>query len=196
MTACARIAVATCLLSVAVGCSTTPSLSVDDYADAAASATDAYVAESQQLSLTYHKKVEREVAAIVEAGADTAVEEATTLVRTETVMYLALLDDAIQRYVAAMDDLVPPAEIDEQHDAYVVIVESVQVTLPDMRDAVGESQSIPEIQAALRGSGFADGQSAWVATCQTLEQAVRDAGRGVDLKCLKRDVLAGDGTTP
>jgi hypothetical protein len=184
------------MVALAVGCSATPSLSVDDYADAAGGATEAYVAESQQLSLTYQKKVEREVAAIVEAGADNAVDEATALVRTETVMYLALLDDAISRYVAAMDALVAPDTVAEAHASYIVVVEAVHVTLPGMRDAVAAAESIPEIQAALVGSGFSDGQAAWVATCGALEQSVRNAGRGVDLKCVKRDVIAGNGGTP
>lgn len=197
MTGRSALGVVACVLAgFAVGCSTTPLLTVDEYADAASGATEAYVAESQQLSLTYQKKVEREVAAIVDAGADTAVTEATTLVRTETVMYLALLDDAILRYVAAMDELAPPETIEEAHDSYIVVVESVQVTLPGMREAVAEAKSIPEIQAALLGSGFSDGQAAWVATCGTLEQAVRDEGRGVDLKCVRREVIAGDGGTP
>lgn len=181
---------------VGYACSSEPAMTIDTYADAAASATSAYVDESQQLSLTYQKLVEREVGKIVESGSDTAVADATTLVRTETVKYLALLDDAILRYVEAMDGLAPPGQVEEAHDAYIVIVESVQMTLPGMREAVGAASSIPQIQEALVGSGFSDGQTAWLATCSTLEQAVRDAGRGVDLKCVKPDVVPGDGSAP
>ncbi len=190
---------ATVVLTIALvtaACSSTPPMSIDAYADAATAATAAYVGESQQLGLTYQKTVESEVGKIVDSGAADAVADATTLVRTETVNYLALLDDAILRYVAAIEDMTPPAAVKDAHGAYLAIVESVRATVPQMREAVASAGSIPEIQAALRRSGFADGQAAWLATCSSLEQAVRDAGRGVDLKCVRPDANPADGAGP
>ncbi len=170
-------------------------MSVADYADAAAETTAAYVAETQQLSYTYQQTVEREVQEIVASKADTAVQDATALVRTETVQYLALFDDAIVRYLAALDELTPPEPIQEAHVEYLAIVESVRSTLPGMRDSVAATTSIEGIQSALVGAGFSDGQAAWVARCNVLEQAVRDQGRGIDLKCMRRDIL-DDASSP
>ena len=186
-----------CVLAVlAASCASTPPLSIEDYAAAAGEASAEYVAESQQLSVTYQDKVSKGVSAIVETGSDTAIDEATTLVRTETVMYLALLDDAILRYIAAMESLAPPASVEALHDEYVEIAHSVQSTLPGLRDGISEAASIPDIQGALFTSGFSDGQAAWLARCEALEQGVRDAGRGVDLKCVRRDVMAAEGDSP
>lgn len=177
------------LVAVAAGCAATPEMSVAEYAEAAAETTAAYVAETQQLSYAYQQTVEREVEEIVASKADTAVEDATALVSTETVQYLALLDDAIVRYLAALNELAPPAPIEDAHGAYLEIVDSVRSTLPGMRDSVAAATSIEGIQAALVGAGFSDGQAAWVARCGVLEQAVRDQGRGIDLKCVRRDIL-------
>ena len=177
------------LATILAACSTVSPLSIEEYADAAGAATDSYVAETQQLSYAYQQTVQREVEDIVASGVDTAVADATALVRSETVQYLALLDDAIVRYVATLDEMAPPGAVEDAHDSYVEVVQSVRITLPDMRDAVAASESIDGIQTALVGAGFSDGQAAWVAKCGTLEQAVRDQGRGLDLKCMRRDVL-------
>jgi len=181
---------------MAVGCSSTPSLTVEEYANEATAITEAYVVEAQTLSLAYQRNVEKKVADIVDAGTSSVVDEATELVRVETVNHLALLNDAVVRYHEAMAELEPPDSIRDDHDAYVTIVESVQSTIPALRDAVGEADSIPGIQAALSGSGFSDGQLAWVATCERLEQSVRDEGHGIDLKCARQDVAIGGAGSP
>ncbi len=146
--------------------------------------TDTYVDESQGLSFEYQSAVEDGVRRIVAEGGPDPTGEALTLVTTQTVQYLALLGDAMDRYHAAISPLVPTSEVVADHDAYAAAVEFVVSSLVPTRAAVESATSISEVQFALASSGFADGQLRWTATCTALEQVVRDQGRGIDLRCV------------
>lgn len=171
---------------VLAGC-TTP-MALEDYAAAAEGVTDAYVEESQALSFDYQSGVEDGVRAIVESGADDPSAEALDLVVASTVEYLALLSDAMRRYLVAIEALEPPDAVAAAHDAYVDAVDFVLGAIPDTRSAVEGAVDLDAVQLALTSSGFADGQLRWTATCTALEQAVRDEGRGIDLGCVRPEV--------
>lgn len=163
-------------------CSGSPSL--EDYIGEMESATDAWVAESQDLSYDYQSTVEDGVREIVASGAQDPEATAIELVRAETVGYLALLGDLMVRYGEAIAEPRAPDVIADAHRSYVDAVGFVAASVPDVRVAVEEADSIGAVQLALSSSGFADGQLRWTATCRALEQAVRDEGRGIDLKCI------------
>lgn len=170
------------LLVTLVGCSS--ALPLDEYVTVMESTTDAYVTESQGLSFDYQSAVEDGVRDLVAAGVEDPEAEAVVLVRSETVRYLALLTDAMDRYRAGIDEPEPPGPVVEEHAAYVAAVTFVVDSLPESRAAVESAESLEDVQRALTASGFADGQIRWTATCANLEQAVRNEGRGMDLQCV------------
>jgi hypothetical protein len=170
------------------GCTTDDALTLDEYADQITVISAAYVEESQSLSLRYQGDVERKVGDLTSAGGATVLTDVVTFMSAGTAAYLALLDDAIERYVASMAALKPPTELADGHVLYVEVVASVHRSLPQMRDAIALSTSIGDIELALAGSAFADGQAVWTAACVSLEQEIRDLGRGADLKCVRTDV--------
>lgn len=174
------VAVIAALLAAAC----TPAPSLEDYIESMERHTDAYVDESQALSFEYQSAVEDGVRRIVAEGGADPTGEALTLVTTQTVQYLALLGDAMDRYHTAIAPLVPTSEVVADHDAYAAAVGFVVSTLAPTRAAVESATSISEVQLALGSSGFADGQLRWTATCSALEQTVRDQGRGIDLRCV------------
>lgn len=169
----------------AAGCSQAEQMPLDEYADAMTKATASYVLESQGISLRYQIAVEGQVEALVSSGVDADLDGAMVIVRSETANFLALVDDAMGRYHAGIAALARPTVVAELHDAYLDIIASVRSTLPASRDALGETTTFEQVLASLVGSGFADGQAAWTAACQSLESAIRDQGRGVDLKCVR-----------
>ena len=175
---------------VAVSCSQTEPMSLDAYATSMTEATDAYVLESQEISLRYQTAVEQQVKELVSSGADADLDGAMTIVKSETTNFLALLDDAMGRYHDGLADLETPTEVADEHEGYLAIIASVMSTLPASRDALENTTTFEEVLSSLVGSGFADGQAAWTAACATLESAIRDGGRGADLKCV-RDPVAG-----
>ena len=172
------------------GCAGTSSLTLNGYADQMTIISELYVEESQSLSLRYQLDVERKVSELASRGGSAVITEAVILVSAETASYLALLDDAIDRYVVSMAALEPPSDLVDSHSSYVEVVSFVHRSLPAMRDAVASSQSMTDIELALAGSGFADGQAVWTAACVSLEQNIRDLGRSADLKCVKSDVAS------
>jgi len=178
-------AVAVIALGVLSGCS--QPLTVDAYVAEASRAADAYVTESQNLSYDYQSTLEDDVRRIAEEGGEGAIEEATNLVSRETIAYLAVLSDAMRRYADDLDDLDAPSAVADAHDAHVAAVEAVLFAIPATRDAVESAGDIAGIQLALTSSGFADGQARWTITCSALEQAVRDQGTGLDLRCTRQD---------
>ena len=190
------VATVVAIASLAAACSSPSTLTLDEYVDAASASTNTYVDQTQSLGFSFQRTVEDGVAAIAARGGEAAVKDATDLVRTETVKYLGLLDDAMLQYVEDLGSLRAPEAITADHDAYLAIIESVEVSLQPMREMVDNAASIADIQAALVGSGFSDGQKAWVAVCKQLEQRVRDEGRGIDLKCEPRAVTLDEGGSP
>lgn len=176
------VVVAAAILS---GCS--QPLTVDAYVAEASRAADAYVTESQNLSYDYQSTLEDEVRRIAEEGGEGAIDEATNLVTRETIAYLAVLSDAMYRYASDLSDLDAPRAISDAHDAHVAAVEAVLASIPATRDAVESAGDIAAVQVALASSGFADGQVRWTITCTALEQAVRDQGSGLDLRCTRQD---------
>ncbi len=168
------------------GCSSP--LSTEQYADSIGTLTDAYVVESQNLSYDYQSSVEDGVRILVDEGGDDAATEAVALIRNESVQYLALLGDSMDRYVVALRKLSAPGPLADKHDDYVSAIVFVHEALPETRDAVAAAKDIASIQLALTSSGFADGQIRWTAACASLEEAIRSEGRGVDLRCVRPDV--------
>ncbi len=163
------------------GCSS--AMSTEDYAAAMGKHVDAYVTESQNLSYDYQQGVIDEVTAAVSAGGEGAEAQAAEIMRRRTVAYLALLGDAIDRYLDSMDALSPPASVASEHDEYVAAIRASRHAMPATRDAVEGATSLSDVQLALTASGFADSQLRWTSACLVLEQAVRDAGWGLNLRC-------------
>ncbi|MGI9528720.1 MAG: hypothetical protein ACR2NG_03340 [Acidimicrobiia bacterium] len=165
------------------GCSSP--MPIDEYASELSDIAEAYVVESQDLSYDYQSSVEDGVRDIVEAGQDGAESDAIELVRSETVQYLAMLSDAMGRYLEQLDALNPPDEVADQHEAYVAAVRNVYESIPDARDTVAGATSLEGVQLALTASGFADGQLRWTTTCLSLEEAVEAQGEPVTLRCVR-----------
>lgn len=179
----------TVLLGAAISACAQPTLTTPEYAVAIEEATDAYIAESQTLSATFQGTVEDEVIRIVETGSDDPLTEATDMTRRETVLYLALLEDAMGRYVERLSAMHPPGELEGVHAEYVDAVEVVHSALPSTRSSVLSAGSLDEIKEALAGSGFQDGQYRLTSTCLSLEGSVRAEGTGVVLGCTRPPVL-------
>lgn len=182
------------LLAVAIvtaGCSSAST--VDAYVEEIEGVASAYVTEAQGLSYAYQSGVEDGVRELVETS-DDPVDEAVGFVKAETMNYLVLLEDAMQRYAKALESIDPPAAVAEEHDAYLAAVRSVLASLPDTRTSITESESLDDVAFALGASGFSDGQARWTATCLALEQAVRDEGKGLDLKCEPTTAVEGQGS--
>lgn len=164
-------------------------MTVEVYAARIEAAGDSYIEEAQSLSAAYQSSVEDQVRAVVAeqdpaAAQDRVVEIATAA----TANYLALLSDAMARFIAEMEELRPPADVAAAHDEFVSAVGSVQRSLPATRDAVVQADSLASIRLALTTSGFADGQLRWTAACSALEETLRGRGTGVDLGCVRQEV--------
>ena len=160
-------------------------VSLDEYIDTMESASSAYVTEAQERSFQYQSTVEDGVRDLVADESADPLSEAAELVRTETVRYLAYLGDAMSRYRDAIVEAAPPAEIAEAHEAFGSAVAAVVDGVPATRAAVEAAETLDGIQQSLGASQLADGQPRWTATCRALEQAVRDQGRGIDLRCVE-----------
>jgi hypothetical protein len=170
-------------MAVLVGaCSASATL--DEYVPTAESLSQGYVEEAQALSFDYQSSVEDGVRDLVEAGAADPQGEAVELVIDETAAYLAMLIDTMGRYLEAFDALDIPSEVAEEHDDYVAAIGVVHGSLPDTKANVEAATELDDLQLALTSSGFADGQLRWTASCTALEQAVRDEGRGINLRCV------------
>lgn len=192
MTRILRTAIATlaflALLASACG---EPALTVQEYATAIEAGTDAYISEAQGLSLVFHQTVEDEIALLAAEGEGDLLVRATNVTKRETAQYLALLEDAMLRYVSALKLLRPPPTISEVHEAYVLAFASVQESMPETRDAVGSAEDLDGIQIAITGSGFSDGQLRLRTACVALETAVRAEGQGLDLGCTRPPGIIG-----
>jgi len=168
---------------IAAGCSS--AMTIDEYSSDLSEIAETYVVESQNLSYDYQSSVEDGVRAIVESGQDGAQESAVELVRTETVQYLAMLSDAMGRYLERLEALSPPDEVKPEHEAYVDAVRNAYEAIPEARDTVAGATSLDDVQYALTASGFADGQLRWTTTCISLEEAVIEQGESVTLRCVR-----------
>lgn len=178
-------------LAVALSACAAPGLTVPEYVSAIQKATDVYIAESQTLSVTFHRTVEDEVTRIVEDGSDDALGEATDITKREMVLFLALLGDAMGRYIERLSEIRPPGEIEGEHSDYLDAVESVRGAMPSTRASVSLAPDLDGIEAALAGSAFQDGQLRLTSVCQSLEESVRAEGEGIDLGCTR--VATDDG---
>jgi hypothetical protein len=168
-----------------------PALSIPEYIVVAEEATDAYIVESQTLSATFQKSVEDEIASIAESGEAELFELAGEVTSQETVQYLALLEDAMARYLEALTAVVPPDVLSDPHEAYVGAIESVRISMPETRTGVEHATDLAGIQTAITSSGFGDGQLRLQAACTDLEAAVRAEGHGIDLGCTPTTVSNG-----
>jgi hypothetical protein len=172
-------------LAIVLASCSGPSLTVAEYATELEDSTNDYILESQRVSATFHSTVEDEVTRIAEVGEGDLLALATDVTSRETVLYLALLEDAMMRYVAVIELIKPPSALEEPHSAYVRAIESVRSSMPATRTAVGDASNFDDIQAAIARSGFSDGQIRLRAACATLEAAVRAEGSGIDLGCTR-----------
>lgn len=173
------------LVSTVLSACAQPALTVAEYAAAMDEATDAYIAEAQSLSATFQGAVEDEVRRIVEKGSDDPLGEATDITRRETVLYLALLEDAMDRYVERLSEIDPPSEVEGSHADYVAAVGTVHRAMPSSRSSVASAIDIAGIKGALAASGFQDGQYRLTSACLSLEELVRAEGSGIDLGCTR-----------
>jgi hypothetical protein len=180
-----RILIGTVSLVVVLSACSDPAMTFPEYASAIQDVTDVYISEAQTLSVTFHGTVEAEVARIVEEGSDDARGEATDVTKREMVLYLALLEDAMGRYMERLAEVRPPIDVSAQHSDYVDAIESVRGAMPSTRSSVASALHLDGIEAAVAASGFQDGQFRLTKTCQSLEESVRAAGVGIDLGCTR-----------
>lgn len=178
-----RLAVVASLVVLVGAC--TSAMEPDEYGSAVTATAETYVVESQNLSFDYQQSVEDGVREIIDSDASDTRTAAMDLVRTATVGYLALLEDAMRRYGSALRDLEPPGEVASAHESHIAAVLAVADAVPDARNEVATAPDLEGVQKALTASGFADGQLRWTATCTSLEQAIRDMGHGANLRCTR-----------
>ncbi len=162
-----------------------PTQSVEAYADAMEGVVDTYVAESQDLSTRYQASVEDDIKAMVQQRPSDPEAVAVEIASSATTNYLAVLADAMQRFIEGMESLRPPPTVRAAHEEFIAAVRSVHRAIPSTRDAVLEADSIESVGLALTSSGFADGQIRWTAACTALEAAARELGTGLDLGCVR-----------
>lgn len=173
---------------ILAGCSV-GALSVGEYADAMESAADVYVADSQALSLEYQDQVISEITEMAQSEPPDADSLALAITRSATTEYLDVLADQMLRFVDDMEAMTPPTPIGNEHDEFVGAVRSVYTAMPRTIADVGEADSLDGIRLALTASGFADGQIRWTAACTTLESSVRALGSGLDLGCVRPEIV-------
>jgi hypothetical protein len=166
-------------------------LSTAEYSAAIEEATDVYIVEAQGLSTEFQRTVEEEVAALAASGEGDLLTQATDLTSQQTIQYLALLEDAMSRYSTVLGSIEPPPVLAEPHDDYLEAIESVRLSMPATRDAVGQARDLTGIQTAITSSGFGDGQLRLQVACARLAAAVRAEGQGVDLGCTRSPVVDG-----
>jgi hypothetical protein len=180
-----RLLILSVSLVVVLSACSEQAMTFPEYAPAIQEVTDAYIAEAQALAVTFYSTVEAEVTRIVEEGSDDAHSEATDVTKREMVLYLALLEDTMNRYMERLAEIRPPTDVSEQHSDYVDAIESVRGAMPSTRSSVASALHLDGIEAAVAGSGFQDGQFRLTTTCQSLEESVRAAGVGIDLGCTR-----------
>lgn len=170
------------------GCSA-GALSVGEYVDAMETAAVIYVADSQDLSVQYQDQVISEITEMAQREPPNADILAVGITRAATTDYLDVLADQMLRFVDDMEAMKPPMAVGEDHDEFVAAVRSVYTAMPRTIMEVGSAESLDGIRLALTSSGFADGQIRWTAACTTLESSVRAIGSGLDLGCVRPEVV-------
>ncbi|GMQ97907.1 MAG: hypothetical protein BMS9Abin17_0410 [Acidimicrobiia bacterium] len=171
-----------------VGCSQA-ALPVGEYVQAMEATADVYVADSQELSVQYQDQVIREITEMAQSAPPDADSLAVGIARSATTDYLDVLAKQMLRFVDDMEALTPPPDIGEEHDEFVAAVRSVYSTMPQTVSDVTQANSLDEIRLALTASGFADGQIRWTAACTALESSVRSLGSGLDIGCVRPQVV-------
>ncbi|GMQ92937.1 MAG: hypothetical protein BMS9Abin12_0414 [Acidimicrobiia bacterium] len=172
-------------VGIVVSACSGPALSPSAYAEVIERATDDYIERSQALSVAFQSTVEQEVALIVETDVEDPVAAAIDVTKREMVLYLALLEDAMGRYIEQLSQIAPPESLVQVHDDYVTAVQVVQRGMPETRASVESAFQLDGIEAAIAGSGLQDGQYRLAKTCMSLEAAVRAEGHGLDLGCTR-----------
>ncbi|MFV1999552.1 MAG: hypothetical protein ACC654_04230 [Acidimicrobiia bacterium] len=171
-----------------VGCSQA-ALPVAEYVRAMETTADVYVADSQELSAQYQDQVISEITDMAQDAPPDADILAVGIARSATKDYLEVLANEMLRFVDAMEALAPPVDVAQDHDEFVASVRSVYSSMPRTVAEVGQADSLDEIRLALTASGFADGQIRWTAACTALESSVRLLGSGIDLGCVRPQVV-------
>lgn len=170
------------------GCSA-GALPMGEYVDAMETAAVVYVADSQDLSVQYQDQVISEITEMAQSEPPDADILAVGITRSATTDYLDVLADQMLRFVDDMEAMTPPTAVGEDHDEFVAAVRSVYTAMPRTITEVGNADSLDGIRLALTASGFADGQIRWTAACTTLESSVRATGSGLDLGCVRPEVV-------
>jgi hypothetical protein len=102
-------------------------------------------------------------------------------------MLFAGISDASDRFVADLDALDAPASLEAEHRAYLDALaasrEGAGALLPDLAAAT----TFDDIDRAIGSSGFSDAQPRVDAACKNLQQAIREQGPSVDLRCIRAE---------
>ena len=97
------------LLAFLAGACSAEVSSSAEYATMLGNSTDDYIQEAQALSATFHSTVEDKIKVLAASGEGDVVVLATDVTMRETVQYLAVLEDAMTRYVEDLKSMPPPA---------------------------------------------------------------------------------------
>jgi len=171
-----------------VGCSQA-ALPVEEYVQAMEATAEVYVADSQDLAVQYQDQVISDITKMAQSAPPNADILAVGIARSATTDYLDVLANQMRRFVDDMEDLAPPSGIASEHDEFVAAVRSVYSSMPSTVADVAGAESLDEIRLALTASGFADGQIRWTTACTALESSVRSLGSGLDIGCVRPQVV-------
>lgn len=181
-------AVAIMLLAAACGGDT--AMSMDDYYAAVEAETARYDQATDDIANAFTAQLESSFAEFSAAATDADEATAATLLDSLTQTAVAatktsfeLTGVQLDQFIATMDELAPPAEVQAQHDEAVAALRASRVAIDPTIEAIDGITALADLEPVLAGSAFADSRLRLEASCLALEQAGVDAGLEVDLDC-------------
>ena len=102
---------------------------------------------------------------------------------TELTRTFGDVKSALDRYVRALDRLVPPAELETVHNEYVATLQRTEDAIPELITELRSATNLQAIGGIINASAFGDVQPRVVAACREVEEAALVLDRRLDLKC-------------
>jgi hypothetical protein len=93
------------------------------------------------------------------------------------------VEAALEAYLASLEGLEPPAEVETQHDATVAALQRSIAAIPDLVASVANVESALAAGAVVAGSAFAVAEAQADSACADLQAVAGDEGLTVDLHC-------------
>jgi hypothetical protein len=98
--------------------------------------------------------------------------------------------DVIDEILGELEDVDPPDEVKQAHEALEEKLRAVSTTARDSLDEINGAQSMDELGAVLAGEGFVAANEAFTAACLDLQQLADDNSIAVVLDCGEEEEAA------